>query len=459
MPADDRATDALRDVLIIGYHFPPDASAGALRWQKFAKYLPDHGYRPHVLTIPESDVAARDDSRLADVRAAEVHRTAAFPNPREAALRSRAALLRLFGRQATLQRFEQADARLSFAEKDRAANDRLASARRALLSLCWLPDAHLGWLPPAFWRGVSLCRRHRFTAMISSGPPHTAHLVGLALKRACHVRWLADFRDPWTTNPGKPAFVRSALSDRLETAMERAVVRAADRVIAVNDRLRESLARAHAPEPASKFVTIANGFDGLEMATLPAAEPTDVFTITHVGTLYYRRSPLGVLRAVASLIEERTVARQDIRVRFIGATADGNHVEDVVAALGLGAVVETQGPVPHPQALAAMRGSDLLLLLAQGQPDQIPAKAFEYLAAGPPTLAITEDGATADLIHASGGVVCADDPQQIRTALLEALHRRRDMGKDSATDRQRIAAAYDHRRLVVDLAALLNGQC
>src|SRR5207253_357741 len=110
----------------------------------------------------------------------------------------------------------------------------------------------------------------------------------------------------------------SAVSDRLEAILERSVVRAADRVIAVNDRLRDRFVRDYSEERPEKFVMLTNGFDGREFGSLPEVEPTEAFTITHVGTLYLRRSPLALLQAVAALIREGIVRPRQIRVRFVG---------------------------------------------------------------------------------------------------------------------------------------------
>jgi len=451
----------MRNVLLVSYHFPPDAAVGALRCQKFVKHLPEYGWAPHVLTVREKYYPRLDPSRLGDIRRAPVWRTSILPNPRIAALGFRARLYRALGRDHELQQKTEAATHITFEQKQRVEPGIWGLLRHTLISLCWLPDEHLGWLPPALIRGIQICRQHGIETLVTSSPPPTSHLIGLWLKRLMGVRWIADFRDPWTRNPARLDFSYVPLLHRLETAMERAVVIGADQIMLVNDRLRHLFERTYSDEPDAKFVTIWNGFDPDDFPSLGEVVRCEEFTLVHVGSLYYRRSPMAFLVAVANLIQEKKISVSEIRVIFIGEIGDGHQFEAFMAPLGLSAVVTSIGPVPYGEALAWMRRAHLLLLFAQDQPDQIPGKTFEYIATGTPVLAITEDGATADLVLKTGGQVSPDDPEMIKQAIYQCYLQSRSGTRGSVLVEPWTRAEvrpYDRRLLTGQLAALLEGR-
>jgi glycosyltransferase involved in cell wall biosynthesis len=281
---------------------------------------------------------------------------------------------------------------------------------RWLFSLCWLPDDRTGWLPPAVTAGWRLCRQQRIDAIVSSGPPHTAHLVALSLHHLTRLPWIADFRDPWTGNPGKPWFVRSALSDWLEGRLERRVVRSAARLLTATDQTGAALARRH-PGIAPKLTTVWTGFEPTRFDALGAVPPAPTFTVAHVGTVYLNRSPRALLEALALLTRDGRIPPSRIRLVFIGDTSDTRAaIIRQAETLGILHLLTFVGRVPYDEALRWMLRAHLLVLLAQGQPAQIPTKSFEYLASGTPLLGIMEEGATADLLRSTKTAVVPDDP-------------------------------------------------
>jgi glycosyltransferase involved in cell wall biosynthesis len=448
----------MKKVLVVTCHFPPDASVGALRPQKFVKHLPELGWTPHVLTVEERYHSALDPSRLADVRSARVLRTRVLPSPWGVLLGARGALFRAFGRGRALEARADRNVRMSFQERDRVSDGLGSSLRRVVLSLGRLPDDQIGWLLTGVIHGLRIVRRESIDALLTSGPPHTAHLIGFWLKRLTGRRWVAELRDPWVDNPGKPRSFRSTLSDRLDARMERAVVRAADVVILLTDRSRDSFLRRYPGEAAGKFVTLTNGFDADDFEALGSTARDPGFTIAHVGTLYFRRSPKALFEAVASLVREGKIPASSLRVVLAGEIADGHLAE--VAATGLGDMIVATGRVSHEQALAWMLRADLLCLFAQGQPEQIPAKAFEYLAAGPPVLAITGEGATGDLVLKSGGLVVPDEAWAIADAIHQHYLARAVVRASRRVTQPWLreeVRAYDRRALTGQLAMYLAG--
>jgi hypothetical protein len=449
----------MRNVLLVTYHFPPDAGVGALRPQKFAKYLPEFGWTPHVLTVHERYYSSLDPSRLDDVGSTHVSRTRMLPSPWMAALGARGMLFRALGRGHVIQQKVERNALMTFAERDLVRDDLRGRLQRLVLSLGRMPDDQIGWLVPALARGLQILRREAIDAVVTSGPPHTCHLIGLWLKRLTGKRWIAELRDPWLGNPGKPWSFRSHVSDRLEAQMEQAVVRAADAVVLLTDRSRDAFMRRYPAEPISKFVTITNGFDAQDFERLGPVAREPVFTITHIGTLYFRRSPRGFLDAVLRLIQDGKIPATGIRVVFAGDVVDGHLPE--APRPGLAGVITATGRISHQEALAWMCRADLLCLFAQGQPEQIPAKAFEYLAAGPPILAITGEGATGDLVLKSGGSVVPDEPWAIAEAIDQYYLSWRAGGHAPSLEPPWTRAEnrpFDRRELTSRLVSLLRGK-
>jgi glycosyltransferase involved in cell wall biosynthesis len=451
----------MKNVLLVSFHFPPDAAVGGFRAQKFAKYLPQHGWTPHVLTVKERHYSALDRGRIADVVGVSIHRTGMLPSPLAGLVGARNALLRVSGRAGALERRAEANARMTFEQRDRIEVTMAGRLRRLVLSLGRMPDDQIGWLVPAVSKGLRICREAPIHAIVTSGPPQTGHLIGLWLKRFTGLRWIADFRDPWIGNPGKPHTFRSRMSDRLEKRMESSVVRSADRIVLLTDSAHASLARRYPGEPATKFVTILNGFDADDFSSLPPIAPELAFTVAHVGSLYFHRSPVAFLTAIANLVEHGKIPPSDIQVVFAGEVADGHDVAGWAAAGLLAGVIRIIGPVGHREALAWMRRADLLCLFAQGQREQIPAKVFEYLAAGAPILAITGEGSTGNLVSRAGGAVVPDESWAIEDAIYQQYLKYQAGARPASQDlpwaREEIRP-YDRRHLAGQMAALLESR-
>ena len=173
--------------------------------------------------------------------------------------------------------------------------------------------------------------------------------------------------------------------------------------------------RRPAPPPPSR--PARRGGPCAARAGRPPIRPEPVFTVVHAGTLFYQRSPRALLTALANLIERGRIPKDDIQVVFAGEIADGHGIAHLTASGPLSGRIRITGSLSHPDALSWMRRADLLCLFAQSQAEQIPAKSFEYLAAGPPILAITGEGATTDLITKAGGAAVPDEPWAIEEAV------------------------------------------
>jgi glycosyltransferase involved in cell wall biosynthesis len=435
---------------MIAYHFPPDAAVGALRPQKFVKYLPEFGWKPYVLTIKERFIEYRDDSRLNDVQGVEVIRTDFWRTPLQVYLDIRD---RLRGGWTT----EHATVTNS-GPAVLGGRESLKSRLKRYVAACnWFPDDKLYWSIPAIWAGYRVIRREKISTIYATAPPHTVCLIGWALSLLSGARLIIDFRDPWRLFSGSMQNAkRCRLYDNLEKFCEKQVIRTAITVICTTERCAAALRDAYPEEAPAKFVTIPNGYDAADFAEKAGeATPNDTFIISYLGTFYLDRTPDTFLAALGRLIVDGEIPRNRVEVRFVGnvASACGASLSILLDKHGVSDCVKVMGQVPYREAMRCMQESDLLLLFAPNQPLQIPGKAFEYFGSRRPVLAFTEEGATADLVLDlnAGLVVCQDDMNGI-VAALRKMYRSGDQSWYSAGD----VAALARKQLTSRLADVLS---
>jgi hypothetical protein len=434
-----------RRLLLVAYHFPPSRLMGAQACAQIARYLPEYGWEPIVLTVEPRFLSECDPTTMA-VFPGKVIRTRVLPHP-----------IALYGR---LRNPGWREASTPTSSGDGV--HRRSRLKRWVRSLVEIPDHLTGWVPVAVTRGYSIIRSEGIGAILSSAPYWTNHLVGLTLKRLTGLPWVAHFRDPWTKNP---AYGTTAVARAIERRLERMVVTSADWVVCVTDRHTDDLRRGHARLPAAKFVTIPNGYSPDEFEGLPGDAPrtggdaSQPFVMTYTGSLYIGRNVTPVLIAVRRLIDDGELSPHEIVVNLVGAceTAAGRSVREIAQEFGLEAVVRLLGTVSRRDALRFMVSSDLLLLLAEDLTVQVPGKAYEYLRAGRPILALAPEGATADLIRKTGAgdVVSPADIAGIAGVVRRHMRRKRAGHPSPGADPCQVRH-YDRRTLTGRLAALLE---
>ena len=436
-----------RNILFIAYHFPPSAAVGGRRIANFAATVRSFAWHPQVLTIADENIESMDRARLKDVEGIPIHK---------AGVRRRALALaewlwvRARGRRSTVP---TSSTNGVAAPKPAPVGHAAGGLRRFVLSLLALPDWERGWCIPATLRGLKTVREERIDWFVTSCPPYSVHLIGLALKMLTRRRWVADFRDPWMTTGSKRLYPTSPLSMRIETFLERRVVEHADLLLFNVERLRRAYRERYNWIPASKFVYIPNGIS-MRTGDGPVRK-YERFTISYTGSLYVGRSPEPVLEAVALLIRQGRIDPCSIRVKLVGQCdiIDGVATETVVRRHGLESIVEVLPPVPYKDAFEIIQRSQLALLLAPNLPYQIPAKMYDYLGAGTRILAIAEDGGTADLLAetASGRAFRTDEVAAIADFIHGEFLARSSAGPVSSS-----LAPYDVRHLTGELLGHLD---
>ena len=369
---------APKKLLIVAYHFHPDLEVGAIRSVKFAKYLPEFGWEPHVVTAAVQDYERVDPAPLPFT--CGVERAATWPS-----------LVRLGARLSRIVR-----RRGSRPEATATATSRLTSTapaegsapfwKRLLLRLGSTPDIYAGWLVPAAWRALKATRREGIDVIYTSGPPGTGHLAGLIASWLSGRPLVSDFRDPWTT--GRPPDTGlERFFCRIDRWLERRVNRRSTLVLAATPGLRSQMIEAFRPDLDSKCVALINGFDADDFpapAPRPAATAERVLSFVYTGTLYAGRDPGPFLAAIGEMLAEGTLDPGAVRVDFYGPVEiDTASVEQALDRFALHDVVTFHSSVSRQQCLDILGRADVLLLLQTDDlPWALPAKNFEYLATG-----------------------------------------------------------------------------
>jgi len=436
----------MKRLLLVSYHYPPSPAVGAVRSSTFAAYLPAHGWDPIVVATPPGTGATR--------AAAAVHEVGEWPHPLKSYERFRAR------RAARHGSADDYSAKL-IVPFDQCHASQRRSLKQWLLPLFWLPDREIGWLGPALLRGVRLIRRHGITHLLTTGPPFTCHLVGLLLKRMTGVRWVADFRDPWSLAHKFPIF-RNGVTDAVESRWIRAVMRAADLVLCVTPAMTDEARKDHPDLPPERFATLTSGFDPAEFAAVTWQSPAPLpIIVSYFGTFYYGRTPEPFLRAVKALLDEGALAAGEMVVRFVGQVshADGRSVADMVRTMGLNSLVSLHPPVSRAEALKRTLESHIVLVLDERHPVQIPLKLYDALGAGVTVLNIGSQGAVADVLARTGAGIAVHYQRdgEIRDGLRECLRRAR--GGRNRSDQPWTDPRmddFDFRRLTGRLAGHLN---
>jgi glycosyltransferase involved in cell wall biosynthesis len=423
-------------ILLISYYFPKDAAIGAVRPYQFARLLPAHGITPWVLTV-QPEFAETWDERftIEGVPPERIIRTKVGTTRRTRLIKKLSQLKNRLGRSSSEAKAAEHESEEQVQPAQSTGWLEATPARRLLLSWLRFPDELAGWYTSALYAAEEAHKEFHFDAIVSTSPPRVAHLIARKLAERHGLRWVMDLRDPWYDewNPGAPQ--SKALKAQYRKLFDKCATRA-DVVVLNTERLREYIIQ-RTPTLADKTIAIPNGCVlSSSGAPSPGAFP-DRFSIGHYGNVYDQRSPEVFLRGLRLWLDTNAEAARTTFVHFVGQEF-GNTLEHI-NALKLESFVTLSPPVPRNQVQDLMRTDYLLLLIANGQPVQIPGKLYEYLSARRRILTTTEhDSATADLLKDAPHCPIAETAAEV-AASLQSLW----------TDyTQRLSPDVDHSKLL-----------
>ncbi|MFH6604081.1 glycosyltransferase [Maribacter algicola] len=356
----------MKKVLIITYYWPPAGGPGVQRWLKFVKYLHDFDVDP-VLYVPENPhYPIQDSSFLNEVpEGLKIYR---YPIKEPYGLPG-----------------------LLFPKKtNRISSGIIQTKNQTILekSMLWIrgnffiPDARKSWVRPSVNFLSDILDKENINTIITTGPPHSVHLIGNRLKQRHDLTWLADFRDPWTSIGYHQKLRLTKASQRKHEELERMVLQNADKIIVTSPTTKKEFEQL----TDKPIAVITNGYDSDYEG---GANVDSQFTISHIGSLLTGRNPKNLWKAISDIARENEVFRTDLRLEFIGVVAQD--VLDTMYRFELGPYVKIKGYVSHAEALRRQQRAQLLLLLEIDSRETqgiIPGKLFEYMAARRPILAV-----------------------------------------------------------------------
>ncbi len=377
----------MKRVLVIAYYWPPSGGSGVQRWVKFCKYLPMEGWEPVVFAPENADYPSLDPSFQAEVPAdVEVLRGRIWE--------PYAAYRKLTGAGSTQV--------TEISSGPKTWKQRLSLWIRANL---FVPDPRVGWVRPSVKFLKKYLKEHSVDAIVTTGPPHSVHLIGQKLHRATGIPWVPDFRDPWSRMYYLKYLPMTDATWRKLRIMEQGVLDSSSTVLACTPLMQEEF-QAQTQTPVAN---ITNGFDE-EDFTGPAPSGDGLFNITHTGLFAADGNPLTLWKVLGEMAADDSRFREALRLRLVGKV--DREVLEAISAAGLQANVVAPGYCDHLTAVREQRSATLLLLPLRQDPEYrpiLPGKLFEYLAARRPVLGIGQpDGAMARVLTAAQAGVTAD---------------------------------------------------
>lgn len=374
-----------RRVLIITYYWPPSGGAGVQRWLKFAKYLTDFGWEPVIYTPENPEVPVYDASLLKDVNPKITVLTTKVWEPYQYYKR----LLRLDKNEGINSSF------VSESKKPK----RLEGLAVWIRGNFFIPDARRFWIKPSIKYLTRYLRKNPVDAIVSTGPPHSMHLIAHKLQQKLGIPWLADFRDPWTNIDFYHQLKLTRTADRRHHRLENLVLTTADEVVVISDGMEKDFARM----VDRSYQVITNGYDAED---LPAGNPDldHKFSIAHIGTLAKSRNPEMLWEVLGELVQRYETFAEALDIKLIGKV--DYFVKESLRLYGLEPYVVSLPYLDHDQVVAQQQRAQVLLLLINNTPNArmiLTGKLFEYMAARRPIVCIgPTDGDAAKILLETG---------------------------------------------------------
>jgi len=357
----------MKKVLIIAYYWPPAGGPGVQRWLKFVKYLPDFEIEP-IVYVPENATYPIIDLDL-------VHQVNKNVTVLKQPIKEPYKLASIFSKKSTTT----ISSGIIKAEKKQSFIEKILLYVRGNF---FIPDARVGWVNPSVDYLSNYIKTNAVDVIITTGPPHSMHLIGLELQKRFAVKWIADFRDPWTSIGYHKELKLTDKSAQKHKDLEKEVLTKADTILTTSFTTKQEFA-----EITQKPIhVITNGYD---IETIEKPPLDEKFTISHIGSLLSKRNPHILWQALSEILQENAEFQSDFQLQLIGKVS--SEIIDTIKEFQLDNYLNVLGYVSHTEALKYQLSSQVLLLIEIDSFETIgiiPGKLFEYMAAERPILAV-----------------------------------------------------------------------
>ncbi|MBO7074702.1 MAG: glycosyltransferase family 4 protein [Bacteroidales bacterium] len=423
----------MKRVLIITYYWPPSGGSGVQRWLKMSKYLPENGWQPVIYTAEDAEYPVEDQSLMNDVapEAEVIRRPIVEPYT-------------FYKKFLGIKKGEKVKAGfINDGAKKTGWKENLSVWLRGNL---FIPDARCWWIRPSVRFLKRYLKEHPVDAIISTGPPHSMHLIAKELHKKFNIPWVADFRDPWTDIDFYKDLKLTRRSDRKHHRLERQVLSEATRVVTVGWDCAKGLEN----HGANNVAVITNGYDFFDISN-ENYQKTSILTMSHIGIIGANRNPEMFWEAISEL---------DIpmKIRLIGQI--DNSVIESIKRHNIENYVEIIPYIPHNQVIEEQQKSDVLMLFVNNTPNAkgiLTGKLFEYIASGRPILSIgPENGDSARILNEtqSGVTVDFNDKKKMKSVIRDFVEKYND--NQLITRHNEMVEKYSRRNLTKDFVKLLN---
>ncbi|WP_203258650.1 glycosyltransferase family 4 protein [Hyunsoonleella ulvae] len=365
-----------KKVLIIAYYWPPAGGPGVQRWLKFVKYLPDFNIEPIVFVPKNASYPIIDESLKAEV--SETTEVIKLP------ISEPYKLAKSFskGRADTISK-----GIISEARKQSLVEKLMLFVRGNF----FIPDARVGWVKPATSFLLDFIPKHNIETVITTGPPHSMHLIGLQLKQKLGIKWLTDFRDPWTTIGYHKQLKLTKSSQRKHKSLEAQVLTNTDQIIVTSSATKQEFQQI----TERPIEVITNGYDD---ETSGSVEIDTKFTLSHIGSLLSKRNPEILWKSISELAAEYDDFKKDFQLNLVGFVSET--VIQSIEKHNLTNYTNKVGYISHLESIKYQKKSQILLLIEIDSEDTrsiVPGKLFEYMISNRPIIAIGPKGS--DIEH------------------------------------------------------------
>ena len=381
-------------MLIITYYWPAAGGSGVQRWLKFVKYLQDFGIEPIVYTVDNANYEVVDDSLENEIpKGITVLKQPIF-EPNNFIKNKKVATARVSSKPSFIQKTLQ-----------------------YIRGNFFIPDARKYWVKPSVNYLKTYLKENPVDVVITTGPPHSMHLIGMKLKQQIGIKWIADFRDPMSNLFYNNELLLTDKSKNKLQKLEKEILTTADKVITVSNQIAEEFKKS-----GVGVEVISNGYDDEVLVGENVVLDTK-FTLSHIGLLPTQSNPKVIWRVLQELVVENESFASDLQVNLVG-NVSGKVLEDV-SKFGLDKYLNLTKYVPHTKAIALQKQSQVLLLLIPqfvGAKGIVTGKIFEYIVSNRPILAIAPtDGDVSTIISdtKTGTVICFEDIVQLKTTIIE----------------------------------------
>jgi len=379
--------------LIISYYWPPSGGAGVQRWLKFVKYLRNFAWEP-VLFVPKNpEYPETDNSLEKDI-----------PDNIEIIRHPIWEPYNLYKKLIGHRKEERINAAFLSEKKKNRFLENISVWIRGNL---FVPDARKFWINSSVRYLSNYLKDHPVSVIISTGPPHSMHLIAMPLAQKFSIPWMVDFRDPWTNIDFYKDLKLSRWADKNHRTLEKQVLEKANSVVVISKTMAEDFRKIY----DRKYEVITNGFDEEDLIE-PSFLMDKKFSIAHIGTLVSTRNPVSLWEALKELIAEQDDFAKDLEIKLVEKIDFS--VTSAIHSYGLTNYLNKIDYLPHNEVVKCQRQSQVLLLIINNTPNSkmiLTGKFFEYLAAKRPILCLgPEDGDAAEILN------------ETRSGLLSGFH-------------------------------------